>query len=104
MRRSRSAKRGSDRSESLQLCIFCLGLLQDGNVGIGVFPECEEVLISHASVRDVALQRIRACEVEMRQCTDGFIQHNTTMVEDLLKLYRGFAAPIRGQISFAAHI
>ena len=30
---------------SLQLRILRLGLLQDGDVGIGVFPECEEVLV-----------------------------------------------------------
>ncbi len=28
----------------LQLCVFCLGLLQDGDVGVGVFPEREEIL------------------------------------------------------------
>src|SRR6202140_5991566 len=35
MRRSRSAKRGSERSGSLQLRIFLFGLLQNGNVGVG---------------------------------------------------------------------
>ena len=34
---------------SLRLCIFSFGLLQDGNVGVGVFPEIEEVLIGGAS-------------------------------------------------------
>jgi len=29
----------------LQLRVFRLGLLQNGDVGVGVFPECEEVLI-----------------------------------------------------------
>ena len=27
----------------MQLCVFRLGLLQDGDVGVGVFPECQEV-------------------------------------------------------------
>ena len=30
----------------LQLRILRLGLLQDGDVGVGVFPEGEEVLVS----------------------------------------------------------
>src|SRR3974377_933963 len=30
---------------SLQLRVFRFGLLQDGDVGVGVFPECEEILI-----------------------------------------------------------
>ena len=29
----------------LQLCVLGLGFLQDGDVGVGVFPEGEEVLI-----------------------------------------------------------
>jgi len=33
-------------TELLQLCEFGLGLLQDGNVGIGVFPERQDVLKS----------------------------------------------------------
>jgi hypothetical protein len=32
------------RSVSLQLRVLRLGLLQDGDVGIGVFPDGEEVL------------------------------------------------------------
>ena len=33
------------RSQSLQLGVFGFGLLQDGNVGVGVFPEGEEVFV-----------------------------------------------------------
>jgi hypothetical protein len=28
-----------------QLGVFSLGLFQDGDVGVGVFPECDEVLV-----------------------------------------------------------
>ena len=31
-----------------QLCVFRLGFLQDGDVGVGVFPEREEILIRNA--------------------------------------------------------
>lgn len=34
---------------SLRLCIFSFGLLQDGNVGVGVFPEIEEIVIGGTS-------------------------------------------------------
>jgi len=33
------------QQESLQLRVLCLGLLQDGDVGVGIFPEGEEVLV-----------------------------------------------------------
>ena len=32
-------------TESLQLGVLRLGFFQDGDVGIGVFPECEEVFL-----------------------------------------------------------
>jgi hypothetical protein len=43
----------------LQFGIFGLGLLQDGNVGIGVFPKREEVLICRLGFGGVARQRVR---------------------------------------------
>ncbi|MGD0460185.1 MAG: hypothetical protein ABSC21_20860 [Terriglobia bacterium] len=33
-----------------QLCVFRLGFLQNGNVGVGVFPEREEILIGGAGL------------------------------------------------------
>jgi len=42
----------------LQLPVFRFGLLQDGDVGVGVFPEGEEVFVGGAgSVRPVAESR-----------------------------------------------
>ena len=37
-------------STLLELSVFRLGLLQDGEVGVGVFPEGEEVLVSGAGL------------------------------------------------------
>jgi hypothetical protein len=34
----------------LQLGVLCLGLFQDGDVGIGVFPEGEEFLVGGAGL------------------------------------------------------
>ncbi len=38
------------------------------------------------------------------QRTNGFVEHNPAMVEDFLKLYRGFVAPMRCKVGFSAHI
>ena len=43
---------------SRQLRVLRLGLLQDGDVGIGVFREGEEVLICCATLRRVAGERV----------------------------------------------
>jgi hypothetical protein len=49
-------------SELMNLHIFGFGLLQDGNVG--VFPECEEILIRGACFGGVALHRIGVAEAD----------------------------------------
>ncbi len=33
------------RQALFQLLVLGFGLLQDGNVGVGIFPECEEILV-----------------------------------------------------------
>jgi hypothetical protein len=56
-----------------QLLVLRLGLLQDGDVGVGVFPECEEVLIGDSGFLLVACQYVGATELEMRKGDDWFI-------------------------------
>jgi hypothetical protein len=53
-----------DNTCSLQLRVLRLGLLQNGDVGIGVFPEGEEIQIGSASFRAIALEGIGAGEAE----------------------------------------
>jgi len=43
--RQAAQRREGPRADSFQSCILRLGLLQDGDVGVGVFPEREEILI-----------------------------------------------------------
>lgn len=40
----------------------------------------------------------------MGERADGFVENNTALVEDFLKLSRSLAAPVRSQIRFPAHI
>jgi hypothetical protein len=42
--RQRDARR-KKLFELLQIRVFCLGLLQDGNVGVVVFPEGQEIFV-----------------------------------------------------------
>ncbi len=46
----------SQHHRSLHLRIFCFGLLQNGDVGVGVSPEREEILIGPLGFGIVALQ------------------------------------------------
>ena len=80
------------QGQLLQFRVFRRGLLEDGNVGVGAFPECEEILICHLSLGSVALQDIGASKAEMGECANGFVLHNAAVVEDFLELGCGFAA------------
>jgi hypothetical protein len=52
---------------SLQLRVLRFGLLQDGDVGVGVFPEREKVLICTLRFGGVPCRRVGATKLEMRQ-------------------------------------
>jgi hypothetical protein len=58
---------------SPQLRVLGLGLPQDGDVRIGVFPESEEVLIGVFGFGAIALDGTGACEAEMGERPDGFV-------------------------------
>jgi hypothetical protein len=88
---------------SLELCVLRLGLPEDGDIGIGVFPQREKILVSGACFERIALERVGTPELQMSQRTDGFIQNNPAMVEDFLKLCRCFSAFMDGKIGFSSH-
>src|SRR5215469_13428522 len=78
-----------------------LGLFENRNVLVGVFPEREEVLIGGLCLGGVALQHISATEAEMGKRTDRLVQDESAMVEDLLELGGSLATLMRSQIGFA---
>jgi hypothetical protein len=57
---------------SSQPRVLRLGLLQDGDARVGVFPEREEILICGAGIGRVALQSVGS-EPQMRQVRDGSV-------------------------------
>ena len=73
---------GKIRNQSPQLGVLRLGLFQNGDVGVGVFPEGEEVLVGSFCSASVSIHRVGAAELEMREYADGLIQHDAPMVED----------------------
>ena len=50
--------------KSLYFRVFGLGLLEDGDVGVGVFPECEEVLIRGFCFGGIALHGVSASQLQ----------------------------------------
>jgi hypothetical protein len=79
-----------------QLRVLGLGFFKDGNIGVGLPPEREEVLIGNSCFGSVALQGVGATKLKMGKCTDGCIHNHTAMVEYFLKLGGGFSTLMRG--------
>src|SRR5271165_4403009 len=88
----------------LQVRVFCLGFFQDGDVGISFLPEGEEVLICSLCLCCVALQSVGATKLQTSESANGSVQYDSAMVENFLKLSRGFFALARGQVGFSANI
>jgi hypothetical protein len=82
----------------LQLRVFRLGLLQDGDVGVGVFPEGEEIFvcgecpdaggIGIRSMRSSRLQSICPRHAQMRQRSRPAVRNDPAVVENLLEFGR----------------
>jgi hypothetical protein len=60
---------------------------------VSVFPEREEILICHLGFGSFSLHGgVSSADLEMRQCADGSVEYNSTMVEDFLKLSPAMSA------------
>ncbi len=79
----------------MELCVLQLCLFVDGDVGICVFPESEEVLIGLSSGGLFAHHHLGASELQVCQGTRDVVQHNPWMFDELLELGRG----LQGQTS-----
>src|SRR5271170_648334 len=76
----------------LQLRVLRLGLLQDGDVGVGVFPEGEEIFVSgertsaggigNRSLRSSRLQGIGASHSQLCQRSRPAVPDNAAVLED----------------------
>src|SRR5262245_18887000 len=81
---------------SLQLDVFCPGLMENWDVGVGVLPECEESLVCTFRLRLISRRREHSTELQVRQSADGIRPDDASMIENFLKLRRCFRIPPRG--------
>src|SRR5262252_8555478 len=93
-----------DPNELSQLRVLRLGLLQDGNVGVRVFPEREEILIGGLRLRGVAIDGIRAAKLKMRQCPKHIVCYDSAVIDDVLEFGCGLWSIPCLQIGFSSHV
>src|SRR3984893_2484566 len=101
-------------ADSMQLRVLSLGFLQDRNIGVGVFPEREEIFVGGErpdagrigirSLRGSRLQSVRASHAKTRYCTRPAVPDNAAVIEGFLKLGGGGAALSGGQVCLSAYI
>src|SRR5215470_9680372 len=88
----------------LQFRVLGLGLLQDGDVGVGVFPQRQEILIRGAGFRRIARQNEGAAKTKVRQRAYRRIHNNVRMIQNLLKLRNCFLSPVRRKIRLSVEV
>jgi hypothetical protein len=81
----------------MQLGVFGFCGYEDGDIGVGVFPECEEIVVGGTSLRCVALKGIGAGKTEVREGSRFTRPYNPSMVENFLKLGSSSGALVRRQ-------
>src|ERR1019366_990611 len=86
----------------LQLRVFCLGFFQDGNVGIGILPRGEEILVGGACARSVVLCGQRPREPELRERIVEIQGPQAAARQELAELRDGFARLPGGKVGLAA--
>ena len=80
----RSSSQSQITQALVEFCVFRLRLQQDGDVRVRVFPQREEILIGSLGIGGVTPHGIGSADLEMRECSDGSVGHNSAMVEDFL--------------------
>src|SRR5579864_973074 len=98
----------------LQLRVLRFGFFQDGNVGVGVFPQRKKIFVGGErpdaggirirSLRGFRLQSVRTSYSEMRQRSRPAVPHDAAVVEDFLKLGGGSTALSRCQVRLSAYV
>src|SRR3954454_733793 len=89
---------------STQLRVFRPGLLHEWNVRVCIPPKRKEALVSSPCSCHVSCQRERSAELKSGHRSHRICGNNPGVIENLLKLYRGFGALVRGEISQPAHV
>src|SRR5271168_2785068 len=89
---------------TLQLRVLRFGFFQDGDVGVGVFPEGKKILVGGPGLGCVTAEDIRTGQSQVCQRADRIVLNRTGVVDDLLELRSGGAPFSQLQISFASNI
>src|SRR5580658_1028209 len=69
---------------SLQLGVFRLGLPEDWDVGVSVFPKGKEILVGSPGLGLIPRHSVGSAEMQVGERTYGIGQNDSAMVENFL--------------------
>src|SRR5258708_35179919 len=96
--------RQSRYSSSLQLGVFRLHAREYWNIGVGVSPEREKVLVACFRFDLVSHKMICPAQLHVGQSAYGIGIDDSAMIENFLEFRHGFPAPPCCEVRLAAHI
>src|ERR1017187_844373 len=102
--RRRKESIATSGGDYLQPGVFRFSLDEDRDVGVGVFPEAEEILVGGLCLGLIARHSERSAQLQVRQRADGIADYNAAVIENFLEFRGGFGALVCGQIGLAAQI
>src|SRR5271163_2186123 len=62
--------------------VLRLGLLQDRDIGVGVFPERQKILIRDARLGTISGKRVGSGQAQVRQRADDFVGDNAGVIQN----------------------
>src|SRR6202049_5088479 len=105
---------GCQPSSGRQFRVFRFRSDEDGDAGVGVFPEREEILVagpgfgacgvSIGTLDGLRLKRVGAGEAEVGERAGRAIPQEAAMVEDFLEFGGGGRALLRTQVNLGAEV
>jgi hypothetical protein len=79
-------------------------LLQNGDVGVRVFPECEEILVARPGLAGIPLQNVGLSQTLASHGSKQRVQNDASIVENFLKFESCILPLAAGEVSLAAKV
>ena len=89
---------------SRQPGVFRPCLLDHRDLGVGVIPRCEKVVVGDLRFCRVARECVRSRQLQARHCVHRIDEHDTSMIDNALELGGGLHRLPRRQVREAANL
>src|SRR5215471_3622949 len=89
---------------SPQPVVFCFGLLEDGNISVGILPRCQETQVGRPCFGSISRQCESLPQSPLSYSARRVGKDQARVLEDFPEFRGGFRPALRRKIGLAAHI